>query len=117
MIQKSIPILILFLLTMAATAMAQSTRNPDQQQSFESNVKVSKKKKRSKKKGRYAYQIDNAVEEYEALMKQNAKKYAKMQKDMKKPQYSDPTYFGHKRKPKKRPLHKRKMCKECGIVH
>jgi hypothetical protein len=34
-----------------------------------------------------------------------------------KPQYNDPTYFGHKRPPKKRPLGKRKFCKECGIRH
>jgi len=36
---------------------------------------------------------------------------------MKKPQYSDPTYFGHKKKPKKRPPGKKKFCKECGIYH
>lgn len=33
------------------------------------------------------------------------------------PQYSDPSYFGHKRPPKKRPPHKMKFCKECGIRH
>lgn len=34
-----------------------------------------------------------------------------------KPQYSDPTYFGHKKPPKRRPLGKRKLCKECLIKH
>ncbi len=33
------------------------------------------------------------------------------------PTYGDPMYFGHKRKPKKRPPGKRKFCKECGMVH
>ena len=58
-----------------------------------------------------------AVQEYQQRMKKNAKKYNKIERQKDKPQYSDPTYFGHKRKPKKRPVGKRKFCKECGIVH
>jgi len=50
-------------------------------------------------------------------MEEVAKEKRKMQKEMEKPQYSNPTYFGHKKPPKKRPLHKRKFCDECGIVH
>ena len=34
-----------------------------------------------------------------------------------KPQYSNPLYFGHKKKPKKRKRGKQKVCKECGIKH
>ncbi len=58
-----------------------------------------------------------AVQEYQQRMKQNARKYNKIERQKLKPQYSDPSYFGHKRKPKKRPVGKRKFCKECGIVH
>ena len=58
-----------------------------------------------------------AVQEYQQRMKKNAKKYNKIERQKDKPQYSDPSYFGHKRKPKKRPVGKRKFCKECGIVH
>ena len=58
-----------------------------------------------------------AVQEYQQRMKQNARKYNKIEKQKKKPQYSDPMYFGHKRKPKKRPVGKRKFCKVCQIVH
>ena len=50
-------------------------------------------------------------------MKQVAKDKKKSIKILKKPQYSDKSYFGHKRPPKKRPLSKRKLCKVCGIVH
>ena len=50
-------------------------------------------------------------------MKQVAKDKKKSVKILKKPQYSDKSYFGHKRPPKKRPLAKRKLCKACGIVH
>lgn len=41
----------------------------------------------------------------------------KQAQEMQKPQYADKSYFGHKRPPKKRPVHKRKLCNECGIVH
>jgi hypothetical protein len=58
-----------------------------------------------------------AVQEYQQRMKKNAKKYNKIERQKDKPQYSDPMYFGHKRKPKKRPVGKRKFCKVCGIEH
>jgi RNase P subunit RPR2 len=50
-------------------------------------------------------------------MKNVAKEHRKRNKQMEKPQYSDASYFGHKRKPRIRKQGKRKMCKECGIVH
>ena len=65
----------------------------------------------------YTIYYDNLIVEYEKRMKANAKKYEVMARKMKKPQYSDPSYFGHKRKPKKRAVGKRKFCKECEIVH
>ncbi len=60
---------------------------------------------------------DQAIFEAQERQKQNAEKYARMEREMKKPQYSDPTYFGHKRKPKKRKPGKKKFCKECGMWH
>jgi hypothetical protein len=60
---------------------------------------------------------EEKVREFEERMEANAKRDAKKAKEMQKPQYSDPSYFGHKKKPKKRPVGKRKFCKECGIVH
>lgn len=60
---------------------------------------------------------EQKVKEFEARMKANARRDAKIAKEKQKPQYSDPSYFGHKKKPKKRPVGKRKFCKECGIVH
>jgi hypothetical protein len=56
--------------------------------------------------------------------KQYADRMAQLHKTQKKnerlamnPQYTDPTYFGHKRPPKKRPPSKMKYCKVCGIRH
>ena len=68
-------------------------------------------------KHRYDDYYDQLIVEYEERMIANAKKYKKIARLMKKPQYSDPSYFGHKRKPKKRAVGKRKYCKECEIVH
>lgn len=91
-------------------------QNRSSAQSVEQRNKKSVAKKKHKKGG-LALTFDQKIEEYEQRMVANAKRYKKMEKEMEKPQYSDPAYFGHKRKPKKRPIGKRKYCKECGIVH
>lgn len=46
-----------------------------------------------------------------------AKERRKAEKELMKPQYSDPMYFGHKRLPKKRKPGKMKYCRECGLRH
>jgi hypothetical protein len=60
---------------------------------------------------------DQLIAEYKVRMKDNAKAAKKKARKMEKPQYSDPSYFGHKRKPKKRAPGKMKFCEECGIKH
>lgn len=92
---------------------APSSRDPD----FSVGEAPSREAKRKTQSKNYKKRLDRKVEEYEERMQANAKKRAKMEKKMDKPQYSDPMYFGHKKKPKKRKLGKRKLCKECGIVH
>jgi len=77
----------------------------------------SKKTKKKEVKNSISKDFDKKVEEYEQLMKDNVKKQKKIAKEMEKPQYSDPTYFGHKKEPKKRPPGKKKFCKECGMYH
>ena len=117
MLQKIIFLTFSISLLALVDTYGQSTREPDKAQQFQSNVQSTSKKKKKSKKNNYKAKMDLAVKEYEELMKANVKKKAKIAKEMEKPQYSDPSYFGHKKKPKKRPLSKRKMCKECGIVH
>ena len=56
-------------------------------------------------------------EQYVARMKRTVKAIKKYEKLMRKPQYSNPMYFGHKRKPKKHKAGRLKFCKECGIRH
>lgn len=107
---------VLFLMLFAGLELyAQTSRDPGNapRQGAQYNSKQKVKKGKKLKKGKY----DQLIDEYEDRMKANAKAYKKAAKEMKKPQYSDPAYFGHKRPPKKRPVGKRKFCKECGIVH
>lgn len=73
-----------------------------------------KKSKRSKKRLTFTEQ---KIQEYEDRQEANAKRAQEQAKAMEKPRYSDPTYFGHKSKPKKRAPGKRKFCKQCGISH
>jgi hypothetical protein len=75
------------------------------------------KKAKKAYKNSYARHFDQKIDEYEDRMQANAKKYKKIAKEAEKPQYSDPSYFGHKKKPKKRKPGKKKFCKECQIVH
>jgi len=56
-------------------------------------------------------------EEYVARMKRTVKMIRKNERLMKKPQYSNPMYFGHKRPPKKHKPSKMRFCTECGIRH
>ncbi len=121
-------VVYLFLLFLSLSVMAQAqTKNKSQTTKgdiynyrSEYNAKTSKKDQRKAKKAyknSYARQFDVKIEEYEDRMQANAKKYKKLAQEAEKPQYSDPTYFGHKNKPKKRKPGKKKFCKECQIVH
>ncbi len=56
-------------------------------------------------------------EAFRERMKEVQKQKLKEEKLAKKPEYSNPMYFGHKKPPKKRPVGKRKFCKVCHIVH
>lgn len=59
----------------------------------------------------------NATEKFYDRQEAIAKQERKAEKEMAKPENSDPLYFGHKRPPKKRPPNKMKYCKTCGIRH
>lgn len=65
----------------------------------------------------YDVYYDQLIIEYRQRMKDNVRKYKQLAKELEKPQYSEFAYFGHKKKPKKRAVGKRKYCLECEIVH
>lgn len=89
----------------------------DSKFSFSEGSAQKKKKKKWWQKKNSAFQYNKKVEEYHERVDAAVAKNKKMSKEMEKPQYSDASYFGHKRPPRKNPVGKKKYCKECGIVH
>ncbi|MDH5398578.1 MAG: hypothetical protein OEX02_10545 [Cyclobacteriaceae bacterium] len=89
--------------------------------SAKSEKKAKKKFSKRQYKKTFTYKFnkhhDDLVEEFYKRRKRVAREKALIARKMKKPQYSDHSYFGHKRKPNIRPTGKRKFCHECGIVH
>ncbi|HTF20742.1 MAG TPA: hypothetical protein VK658_21865 [Chryseolinea sp.] len=75
------------------------------------SVKMRKEKKKSRG---ITY---NAQKEYDDRMASRAKTNRYNERMLMKPQYANPAYFGHKRKPKRHAPGKLKYCKECGIRH
>lgn len=59
----------------------------------------------------------DSQKEFEDRMQARGKTNRRNERLLDKPQYSDPSYFGHKRPPKKRPPGKMKFCKQCGLRH
>ncbi len=121
-------VFFIFLLASCASKTGMQSQNAQQQEpsSLNPNQATARNYGSSPKQNRSFWDFfrkkenpwgDQLVDEYEDRMKQNAKDAKKKDKEMEKPQYSDFTYFGHKKKPKKRPPHKMKFCKECGIRH
>src|SRR5262245_43453218 len=89
-----------------------SSLNPNySEKKSETKYEPSKKQRPS---GKVTY---DATEKFYDRQEAVAKQERKAEKEMEKPQYSDPLYFGHKRPPKKRPPSKMKYCKTCGIRH
>jgi hypothetical protein len=96
------------------SAPAPTSLDPNVQQTFEPRREKSQKSKRRKpsKGGSYSPEQDH-YDRMAAVEKERRK----TERLADKPQYSDPSYFGHKRPPKKRPPGKMKYCKECGLRH
>jgi hypothetical protein len=116
--------LIVALIWMCFHASAQSQPNSRNNTPTSADSKLNfsegtqkKKKRRWWQKKNPAFRYNQKVEEYQERVEDAVARNKKMSKEMEKPQYSDPTYFGHRRPPKKNPVGKKKYCKECGIVH
>ena len=123
-----INLIILLLLLSCTTTFAQSAKKKAFRENSRNNRSEevdrgatygleATKVKKTKLKHSVSKNFDQKIKEFEKRMEVNAKKNEKMEKELEKPQYSDPTYFGHKHKPKKRPPGKKKYCKECGMYH
>lgn len=112
-------LIIIILLTPFLNIRAQSSQQNEppsaQPSSVEPNFpKQDYQPKRIKATGKPTY---TARDKYYDRMERLEKSYRKAAKELQKPQYTDPSYFGHKRPPKRRPHGKTKYCKECGLRH
>ena len=111
------------MITVSTGALAQSTRDvaPEPSAPVYHNTKPKEKSsfakffKNKKADGRTLPYETRA--DFEKRMKIVAKRKAAEARMKKKPQYSNNLYFGHKRKPKKHKLGKKKYCKICEFAH
>ncbi len=110
----------MLVLLIATAGLAQNTRSTDAPKPPRPAYQATKKEK----KGAFAFlkkkeknQGKDEVAEFRARLQKVYKQKAKEERLADKPRYKDPTYFGHKRKPKKRPVGKQKFCKICKIKH
>ena len=111
-----------FLIFLSCASFGQSKKQDNSFAPAEEEVSAIQRKtikKKSKKSYRATFNknMDAKVKEAGKRQKMNARAERKKAIKMLDPQYSDPSYFGHKKKPKKRPPGKRKFCKECEITH
>ena len=95
-----------------AEAQQQGPTTLDPLSQEQQNIPKQARKRASTKGATY-----NSEKEYYDRVEAFAKTRRKNEKMLMSPQYSDPSYFGHKRPPKRRPPDKMKFCKECGIRH
>lgn len=119
---KNILLIPFLLLVCTNTTSAQTTRDAEVKPPAPA-YQVSKKSKFSlaqlftKKKTDTRKLPYEQKKEFEARMSRVAKQKKKDARLASKPQYSKQEYLGHKRKPKKRPVGKKKYCKICEFAH
>jgi len=107
--------LLSVLITAGFVSRAQSqlpnSREPGKNQGVHSprHAKVAKRKKQKVQ--------HTAQYEFYERVEQAAKEKQRILKYLSRPQFSDHRHLGHKKIPKKRPPHKMRYCKECGIRH
>ena len=124
MSMRIIALIGFLLLFTAGTGYAQSGKRNTRESAGSSSAdqdeyklfRGSEYKKSKRSKGNLTF-TEQKIKEYEDRQEANAKRARDQAKEMEKPKYSDPSYFGHDKKPKKRAPGKKKFCKQCGITH
>lgn len=122
--RKQIILCMLALLTVSGVTFAQSKKkkkkkeDTDQQMpnSLGSNLPEKDYTPKKSKRRSVGPNYESDVE-YKKRMEATVKQKIKNERLMETPQYTDPSYFGHKRPPKRHKPSKMKFCKVCGIRH
>lgn len=104
------------LVFVAAIASAQTSLSPLPKSSNKTSgfysPKLAKTVKHKKPKAKHTAQY-----EFYKRVEKAARDKQRILKKLAKPQFSNPAYFGHKKKPKKRPPHRMRYCSDCHIRH
>lgn len=116
-------VFIAFVTCFVGVGLAQSTRDVNTPKPPVPKYQAYKKQKktfflfRSFNNKKQQTDADEAAEFRKQVAKRLEARTIEEEKASRKPQYTNPLYFGHKRPPKKRKVGKKKFCKECGLVH
>jgi hypothetical protein len=107
-------VLLVFVVAIASaqTSLSPLPKSSDSKTSGFFSPKLAKTVKHRKPKVKHTAQY-----EFYKRVEQAAKDKQRILKKLSRPQFSNPAYFGHKRKPKKRPPHRMRYCSECHIRH
>jgi hypothetical protein len=111
-------VLIILLLFTVVPMLAQSTRDVEAPKPPPPQYQAYKKEKKSFNMFKRIFSKEKSeVEAFRERVSESYKQTAKEKRKADKPRYNDPTYFGHRKPPKKRPPGKQKFCKQCGLKH
>jgi len=122
MIRKAFLISVVFSIVTISAAEAQSTREtgntapPPVYQAKKQNKKGFFEWLFGKKKDKRKLPAETQ-EDFQKRMKKMVRQKEREIRKTDDPQYSNKFYFGHKKKPKKRPPGKKKFCKICQFKH
>jgi hypothetical protein len=120
-------VLVFLLLALAITAsLAQSSKkkkknqpniSPEQSTTLEPYYPKKEYGPKISKRKSDKFFVYDAEKRYYERRAEVEKAKRKIEKQMMKPQFSDPSYFGHRKLPKKHKPKKMRFCRECGIRH
>ena len=102
---------------MGVIASAQTSLDPNANKQPPKNTSKFYSPKRATYKPKKVKVTRTARYEFYERVEKAAKDKQRILRKLSKPQFSNPTYFGHKRKPKKRAPHRMRFCSECHIRH
>jgi len=123
MLMRIVIIVLLSFLTIATYAQSSRKKKKKEQESAQPTTidpslpQQDYAPKKTRKSDSKKIEYENPHEEFAARMEELKKEKRRNERMMDDPQYSDPTYFGHKRPPKRHKPGKMKYCKVCGIRH
>ncbi len=108
---------ILIFLLSGLIVNAQTSLDPNSNKGASKSTSKFYSPKRTTYKQKKVKVTRTAQYEFYKRVEKASKDKQRIMRKLSKPQFSNPAYFGHKRKPKKRATHRMRFCSECHIRH